>query len=315
MDDQTRQCPQCKGTVSQNAQECPVCGIIFEKYYKVTRTQQTESDKKINTSQMGKRNIEEFNQANFSCKQIIKKLPRSFSEIVDIYLSFNIWGKLFFGYMLFIWLSSTSRGLIVRSEWHLYDIFFIPLIIALQGTILLVAPYLGVIFIKYIQENYPEESVSYKYFAFKGAIQRLDYFIGTLVLESLIIVAILLIPLLNTFILTLFSSKFGVYTSFICLLIFILVVSVLLCSLVLVLISLKRITDIGRSRWLALMFLIPGVNLIFQIALYFIPSKNNKISIPKINDYKECPECAESVLIKAQKCRFCGHRFDENKYK
>jgi hypothetical protein len=32
MDDQTKQCPQCKGTVPQNAQECPLCGIIFKKY-------------------------------------------------------------------------------------------------------------------------------------------------------------------------------------------------------------------------------------------------------------------------------------------
>lgn len=32
MDDQTKQCPQCKGTVSQNAQECPLCGIIFKRY-------------------------------------------------------------------------------------------------------------------------------------------------------------------------------------------------------------------------------------------------------------------------------------------
>ena len=32
MDAQTRQCPQCKGTVSQNAQECPLCGIIFKRY-------------------------------------------------------------------------------------------------------------------------------------------------------------------------------------------------------------------------------------------------------------------------------------------
>ena len=32
MDAQTRQCPLCNGTVSQNAQECPLCGIIFKKY-------------------------------------------------------------------------------------------------------------------------------------------------------------------------------------------------------------------------------------------------------------------------------------------
>ena len=32
MDDQTKQCPQCKGTVSQNAQECPLCGVIFKRY-------------------------------------------------------------------------------------------------------------------------------------------------------------------------------------------------------------------------------------------------------------------------------------------
>lgn len=32
MDDQTKQCPQCKGMVSQNAQECSLCGIIFKKY-------------------------------------------------------------------------------------------------------------------------------------------------------------------------------------------------------------------------------------------------------------------------------------------
>jgi hypothetical protein len=123
-------CPNCHATVEKSALECPVCGIIFEKYYKVTRTQQTESDKKINTPQMGKRNIEEFNQTNFSCKQIIK-LSRSFSKIINIYLSFNIWGKLFFGFMLFIWLYSSVRELIVHSEWHLYDIFLVPLIIAL----------------------------------------------------------------------------------------------------------------------------------------------------------------------------------------
>lgn len=34
MDNQTKQCPRCKGTVSQNAQECPFCGIIFKKYEK-----------------------------------------------------------------------------------------------------------------------------------------------------------------------------------------------------------------------------------------------------------------------------------------
>ena len=32
MDDQTKQCPQCKGMVSRNAQECPLCGVIFKRY-------------------------------------------------------------------------------------------------------------------------------------------------------------------------------------------------------------------------------------------------------------------------------------------
>ena len=29
-----------------------------------------------------------------------------------------------------------------------------------------------------------------------------------------------------------------------------------------------------------------------------------------IREYKQCPDCAEQVLLAARKCRFCGYRFD-----
>ena len=28
------------------------------------------------------------------------------------------------------------------------------------------------------------------------------------------------------------------------------------------------------------------------------------------DEYKRCPDCAESVLAAARKCRYCGYRFD-----
>jgi Uncharacterised protein family UPF0547 len=30
-------------------------------------------------------------------------------------------------------------------------------------------------------------------------------------------------------------------------------------------------------------------------------------------EYKQCPDCAEHVLLAARKCRFCGYRFDSGR--
>jgi hypothetical protein len=32
--------------------------------------------------------------------------------------------------------------------------------------------------------------------------------------------------------------------------------------------------------------------------------------VPSTPEYKQCPDCAESVLAAARKCRYCGYRFD-----
>jgi hypothetical protein len=37
-----------------------------------------------------------------------------------------------------------------------------------------------------------------------------------------------------------------------------------------------------------------------------------EISGANQEEYKECPDCAEMVRIRARKCRFCGYRFDED---
>jgi hypothetical protein len=42
-----------------------------------------------------------------------------------------------------------------------------------------------------------------------------------------------------------------------------------------------------------------------------VPDTTTPAPDPSSGEYKECPECAELVRVKARRCRFCGHIFEE----
>jgi uncharacterized membrane protein YhaH (DUF805 family) len=298
-----KQCPKCQYTRKPlddkitPLTECPSCGIVYDKYHANIKP-------------------EKSNQTN---SPIIKKNRHGFGWIIDTYLSFNVWKKRFFGFMFLVWfLCAVSVGMIAHSEWHsVHDVIAITLLIILQGFIFIGVPYKFIIFIEHIQENYSEESFIYKLLASmstrNGRIHRLDYFINTLVLESLIFATIFATIFFIPIFIILISEILPITIYSIHIMKYIIIPIGLLFILMLLyflgVITLKRITDIGKSRWLVLMFLVPGVNLLFQISLYFIPGTMSGMPAFKKKGYKECPECAELVLVKALKCRFCGYRF------
>lgn len=153
--------------------------------------------------------------------------------------------------------------------------------------------------------NFEENSIMYKFLVFKGTFNRGDYFIGDLILYSLILG---LLAGISFGITALENLGSGAAYFVVILFLFILIVPVICLMYSMIVITVKRIVDMGRSPWLLLLFLVPGVNVLFQICLYFFPSKTQR-------DEKECPECAEMVLAKAQKCRFCGHIFSAEEAK
>jgi len=91
MDDQTKQCPQCKGTVSQNAQECPLCGVIFKRYeetrdrLKKTAILAYENDDLPNSRKLFKSLIEHFPDLTDSSQIYLKKIEDRESNHLHLY--------------------------------------------------------------------------------------------------------------------------------------------------------------------------------------------------------------------------------------
>ena len=76
MDAQTRQCPQCKGTVSQNAQECPLCGIIFKRYEEARDT-------------LNKDAISAYENGDLPhSRKLFERLIQSFPDLTDLAQSY-----------------------------------------------------------------------------------------------------------------------------------------------------------------------------------------------------------------------------------
>ena len=56
----------------------------------------------------------------------------------------------------------------------------------------------------------------------------------------------------------------------------------------------RRLNDLGRDRWMACLILIPGLNILFELYLIFMPGKDKKIKSEKIlvdSRLEIVPEC------------------------
>ncbi len=311
-------CPKCKSQIQNDAKECNSCGIVFSKYEK---NQEEKAEININNKQKLRRtkkeNLEELSNG-MEGLQLTTKILRGFRQAIDIYYLFPVWKKFFFGFMASVWLVCFffySYKMVVNS-FSLTMVF--TFIFSLIGLLLalVILPFLFLSFLERVQKNYPKDSFIYKLLGFKGVIQRLDFFIYTLIIQSLFFITILLAAMAPSFFMLIavtLSESIGFLIGSI---IFKLLIPIVFCFILFllfgnILITLKRITDINKSRWLALMLLVPIVGFIFQFALYFIPSVTKGNDITSNNkSYKICPECAESVLSSAKKCRFCGYQFN-----
>ena len=71
----------------------------------------------------------------------------------------------------------------------------------------------------------------------------------------------------------------------------------------------RRLNDLGRDRWWAFLIFIPGLNILFELYLIFMPGKDKKIVVEKISvdsrleivpecqgdDYKQWTSCKGKV--------------------
>ncbi|MBM9520740.1 DUF805 domain-containing protein [Desulforhopalus vacuolatus] len=256
-------CPKCNAVNNNATEMCESCGIIFSKYKKF----QSEAPKEEKI-QKTREDAKENKNQNQDKK---RALPLSFSKIKEEFLSFNVCLKIIFCIQqIFILVAFTSFAL-HRS---IFNLIF-STIIALP--VFVIIPFYFTAFVNRRVHN--EYSIFYKYLFPEGVMQQLDYFLGTLIIQSILIALSFYYVLMLKFIsnspdgaLAFVWALFGILSSA-CMGVLIILFLMLISSFIII--SLKRISDIGKSRWLALLFFIPGVNLIFQISLYFIPSSHD----------------------------------------
>lgn len=77
----------------------------------------------------------------------------------------------------------------------------------------------------------------------------------------------------------------------------------ILSSLVCAIISAQKDRDEANWFWIGLLLGVFGVVLIL-----FLPP----IPDGRKGKYKECNDCAEMIIYKANVCKYCGYRFPEN---
>lgn len=108
-------------------------------------------------------------------------------------------------------------------------------------------------------------------FSFRGRISRMQYFAALLIFFGFMLLGCLciflpaILPAIGT---PLTVAKLLVAVSY--LMGWLLIILVLFCNFPT---TIKRLHDMGWSRWLAILMLIPYVNIIMQLICLVIPSK------------------------------------------
>ena len=213
-----------------------------------------------------------------SLSSIFKEIPSSLPQVKDAYANLGKYEKILMMTLSIVGVLKVITFIpIVIGLGGLQSFIAIPIILLFDVLIFLVIPYTFILFVRFVETRCDSESSIYKFISPKGRLNRIDFFIGTVILQSILIFIVLVIITLLHIVSSIYASSIILYVTLPVTLVLFCVAIIFLFLYSSVIITLKRISDVGKSRWLALVLLIPPVNIIFSIALFFIKGADSPV--------------------------------------